>query len=164
MSNDIPIVKRKKDFVTALAMFLFLILIISELVLVFYIPTQYKRSNWVTSTAKAELIEKIDSLRKGLISLDKSLTSQDKKHEIKLVRDVLNDHAGYLKEHKDSISFRQVNMLQREILLFNNYYVKWRSQNFLIKPIQLNLTSYKNEQLLKNGCHSFVTTNKKGSK
>jgi competence protein ComGC len=164
MSGDIQVVKRKKDLVTGFAVFLFLILLIFELVLVFYIPTQYKRSNWVESTAKAELIGKIDSLRNGLERVVKHSTSQAEKHELELAQDVLNDYARYLKEYKDNIAFEQINMLQHDILLFDNYFGQWKRKKFLIKQIPLNLNSYKKEQLLKNGCHIPITKTKKGSK
>ena len=101
---------RRKDYITYLAVSLFVIVIACEVLLVVWLPRKlHSEIMWQDQIAKEEMVELEDLLRAYMIGVKpkyKEMTG-----EIEIVQDSLNELAMYLREYKDYISRSQTDRI-----------------------------------------------------
>lgn len=145
--------ERRKDYVTFLAMGLFLFIVILELMLVTWLPRQLLNQNlWSRDVAIAELIDLEDSLRTNVKHQLKFKTKWDD-GESKMALDCLNDIAKYLRQYRTKMSKDQISKLLVVLKKFEIRYFKWKDMRYCntqetinIKPIlETTLARYNND-------------------
>ncbi|MCX6986526.1 MAG: hypothetical protein NT118_17535 [Lentisphaerae bacterium] len=111
MEQKFPVATlRRKDYITYLAVSLFVIVIVCEVLLVVWLPKKlHSEIMWQDQIAKEEMIELEDLLRAYMIGIKpkyKEITG-----EVEIVQDSLNELARYLREYKDYISRSQTDQI-----------------------------------------------------
>ena len=111
MDKKFPVATlRRKDYITYLAVLLFVMVIVSEILLVVWLPKKlHSEIMWQDQIAKEEMIELEDLLRAYMI--DSKPRYREMAGEIELVQDSLNELARYLREFKDYISRSQTDRI-----------------------------------------------------
>ena len=113
---------RRKDYITYLAVILFVMVIASEILLVVWLPKKlHSEIMWQDQIAKEEMIELEDLLRAYMIDLKPKY--REITGEIELVQDSLNELARYLREYKDYILRSQTDRINICLKGFQNVYV-----------------------------------------
>jgi hypothetical protein len=112
---------RRKDYITYLAVALFVMVIACEMLLVVWLPRKlHSEVMWQDQIVKEEMIELLDLLRAYMIGIKpkyKAMTG-----EIELVQDSLNELARYLREYKDFLSRSQTDQINVCLKGFQNAY------------------------------------------
>ena len=122
MKHKFPVATlRRKDYITYLAVILFVMVVVSEILLVAWLPKKmHSEILWQDQIAKEEMIEHEDLLRAYMIGVKpkyKELTG-----EVELVQDSLNEIARYLREYKDYMSRIQTDRIGNCLKGFQNAY------------------------------------------
>ena len=122
MKHKFPVATlRRKDYITYLAVILFVLVIACEVLLVVWLPRKlHSEIMWQDQIAKEEMIEQEDLLRAYMI--DVKPKHRDMTGEIELVQDSLNELARYLREYKDYMSRSQIDRISVCLKGFHNYY------------------------------------------
>lgn len=122
MEQKFPVATlRRKDFITYLAVILFVVVIACEVLLVVWLPKKlHSEIMWQDQIAKEEMIELEDLLRAYMIDIKPRY--RDMTGEIELVQDSLNEMAKYLREYKDNISRSQTDRINACLKGFQNAY------------------------------------------
>jgi hypothetical protein len=114
--------RRRKDYITYLAVALFVMVIACEVLLVVWLPKKlHSEIMWQDQIAKEEMIELEDLLRAYMIGAKpkhRAMTG-----EIELVQDSLNELARYLREYKDFMSRSQTDRISACLKGFQNAYI-----------------------------------------
>jgi hypothetical protein len=128
LKHNFPVATlRRKDYITYLAVILFVVIIACEALLVVWLPRKlHSEIMWQDQIAKEEMIEHEDLLRAYMIDVKPKY--RDMAGEIELVQDSLNELARYLREYKDYILRSQTDRISTCLNGFHNYY------NSNIKP------------------------------
>ncbi|MFA6566799.1 MAG: hypothetical protein WCS96_01170 [Victivallales bacterium] len=112
---------RRKDYITYLAVILFVMVIACEMLLVVWLPRKlHSEIMWQDQIAKEEMIELEDLLRAYMIDIKPRY--REMAGEIELVQDSLNELARYLREHKDYMSRSQTDRISACLKGFQNAY------------------------------------------
>ena len=111
----------KKDYIAYLAVALFVFVIVFEILLVVWLPRRLHSSiMWEDQIASEEMIELEDLLRAYMIDAKKD--RKDLGGEIDLVKGSLDEMAGYLREHKNTLSRSQIDDIYRQLKYFESIY------------------------------------------
>ncbi len=112
---------RRKDYVTFLAVGLFVMVILCEVLLVVWLPKKmHSELLWQDQIAKEEMIEQEDLLRAYMIEVKSKY--REMTGEIELVQNSLNEFARYLRVYKDYISRNQTDSISACLKGFQNVY------------------------------------------
>jgi len=112
---------RRKDYITFLAVALFVMVIACEALLVVWLPKKlHSEIMWQDQIAKEEMIELEDLLRAYMIDIKPRY--REMTGEIELVQDSLNELARYLREYKDYVSRSQTDRISVCLKGFQNAY------------------------------------------
>ena len=112
---------RRKDYITFLAVSLFVMVIVCEVLLVVWLPKKmHSELMWQDQIAKEEMIELEDLLRAYMIEAKSKY--REMTGEIELVQDSLNELARYLRVYKDYISRSQTDSINACLKGFQNVY------------------------------------------
>ncbi len=145
--------ERRKDYVTFLAIGLFVFIVMLELMLVTWLPRQLlNEALWSRDVAIAELIDLEDTLRTNVKHTLKFRTKWDD-GESKMALNCLNDIAKYLRKHQGKISKDQIRTLYLILLKFETRFNQWKEMRYCntqetinIKPIlETTLNRYNND-------------------
>ncbi len=110
---------RRKDYITYLAVILFVMVVVCEVLLVVWLPRKlHSEIMWQDQIAKEEMIELEDLLRAYMIDVKPKY--REINGEIELVQDSLNELARYLREYKDYISRDQTDRINVCLKGFQN--------------------------------------------
>ena len=122
MEQKFPVATlRRKDYITYLAVSLFVIVIACEVLLVVWLPRKlHSEIMWQDQIAKEEMIELEDLLRAYMIDIKPRY--REMTGEIELVQDSLNELARYLREYKDYVSRSQTDRISVCLKGFQNVY------------------------------------------
>jgi len=114
-------VKRKPDYITFVAVFLFLMIIALELLLVLWLPVHLRaEGNWELQAAKQEMIELEDNLRANLNDVAKN--REKVSDEIELIMICLDRNARYLRDNGDKMNVEQVKEMYLNLKKFESIY------------------------------------------
>lgn len=124
---------RRKDYIAYMAVFLFFLILIFEILLVTWLPHQMSSAKlWEREVAMEEMIELEDSLRTDFKTLRDE--KKDLVDELSLAQDCLNDFAGYLREYQNSLNRGQICDIYYDLKGFEELYKrKWMQDSSLIK-------------------------------
>ena len=112
---------RRKDYITFLAVSLFVMVILCEVLLVVWLPKRmHSELIWQDQIAKEEMIELEDLLRAYMIEVKSKY--REMTGEIELVQDSLNELARYLRVYKDYISRSQTDSINACLKGFQKVY------------------------------------------
>ena len=122
MDKKFPVATlRRKDYITFLAVALFVMVIACEALLVVWLPKKlHSEIMWQDQIAKEEMIELEDLLRAYMIDIKPRY--REMTGEIELVQDSLNELARYLREYKDYVSRSQTDRISVCLKGFQNAY------------------------------------------
>lgn len=122
MKQEFPVATlRRKDFISYLAVILFVMVIACEVLLVVWLPKKlHSEIMWQDQIAKEEMVELEDLLRAYMIDIKPRY--RDMSGEIELVQDSLNEMAKYLREYKDYISRSQTDKINACLKGFQKAY------------------------------------------
>jgi hypothetical protein len=140
--NIIVITKRKRDFVSLLAVFLFITTVGFELFVIYWIPaTLNSRGHWKRDVALEETIEKLDTLRSYMTSL--ATNRKDiAKDEIAMAKRCLDDYAIYLRGNRDTLGNEQIDELYLRLLEFEQSYLFWKSGRAYSKECDIDSSCF----------------------
>lgn len=122
MEQKFPVATlRRKDFITYLAVILFVMVIACEALLVVWLPKKlHSEIMWQDQIAKEEMVELEDLLRAYMIDIKPR--HREMTGEIELVQDSLNEIAKYLRAYKDYVSRPQTDKINVCLKGFQNAY------------------------------------------
>ena len=144
---------RRKDYVTVLAIVLFVFIVILELMLVTWLPRQLlSEALWRRDVAIAELIDLEDMLRTNIKHTLKFKSKWDD-GESKMALDCLNDIAKYLRQYQTKMTKEQIRQLYLMLTKFETRYNQWKDMRYCnnqetinIQPIlEITQDRYKND-------------------
>ena len=112
----------KRDRLTILSIILLVIVIGTELTLMFWLPYQARSVYlWEKQVAQQEMLQTLDKLRSGLDDLKP--VSHRQEGEIMLVRDCLDGIARYLRANATKMGIGQINDVYRVLLDLEQCYL-----------------------------------------
>ena len=116
--------RRKKDFVSIMAVLMFSITVLFELYIIYLIPSLLKKEqHWERDVIVEELIELQDMLRANLT--DASNKHKIIEDEVGLAKSCLDSYARYLRENKDFLSTEQAENILSVLLEFQRIHQKY---------------------------------------
>ena len=122
-------IKRKKDMVTWLAVFLFLLITFLELAIVIWIPMHLRSASlWEKESAFQEMIELEDLLRANFSSYARKCKGTQE-GEITIVRICLDDYARYIRAYGSDLSRNQIRDIYLDLKEFEKMYFQMKEQN-----------------------------------
>lgn len=143
--------KRKKDYITALAVSFFIMILIFELLLVAWLPF-YVRSMrvWAKDSAREGMIELYDNLRANLSSIAKRHSGHEAK-QITLAYESLNQIANYLRLYTSKMTKSQIDECQKSLDDFNALYHKMRLGKIAPESARIEPYKFMLSQAVANG-------------
>lgn len=145
--------RRRKDYVTFLAIGLFVFIVLLELMLVTWLPHQLmSEALWSREVAVAELVDLEDYLRTNIKHNIRVRNKWDEGESLMAI-DSLNDIAKYLREYQGVMNAEQTRQLYLILKQFETRYNQWHEMRFCnnretinINPIlEQTLNRYNNE-------------------
>jgi hypothetical protein len=131
-------VRRKKDFVTWLAVILFTGTIAFEVLLVTWLPVHFRTASfWEKEAALDEMIELEDNLRANLSTILQQQTGNEA-GEIQLALDSLDDLARYLRDYGREMTKEQINEMNSSLITYEMIYNKLRRKEFYTRQDVIN--------------------------
>ena len=138
--NNIPSSLRRKDYITLLAVWLFVFIIIFEILLVTVLPRMLlKRELWDKEVAHEEMNDLMDILRWRIRKGIKYKTKMDA-GEAHMSLDALDDIAKYLRQYQDDLTrsqIRDIYMVLRKIEVRMNL---WRKNKYVVKSENIDIS------------------------
>lgn len=123
--------KRKSDFVTYFAIFLFLMIIIFELYLTLWMPVQLKKKGTLERhVAKEEMVALADKLREDIDRIELKNSLQE--GEVQLAKNILDTYAIYVRENQDIMDMTQIRQVFETFRRYEQLIEGWKARNFLI--------------------------------
>lgn len=116
--------------VTWLAVFLFAIITILELVIVVWIPMHLRTASlWEKESAYQEMIELEDQLRANFSAFAKK-NKGIADGEINIIRICLDDYARYIRTYGNGLTRNQIRDIYQDLKEFENIYFQIKNNNF----------------------------------
>jgi hypothetical protein len=144
----LPAVKRKKDFVSFIALILFAVVIIFEIGIIYWLPSRLNSDkSWEKELALAECLELEDFLRAYLTTMRGK--RKDIAGEIDLVKSCLDDYARYLRDNKYKMDREQTGQIYSSLLNFQKIYLEWQNDKQYLKPSDIDVLPFLEIQLSK---------------
>lgn len=143
MGREIIVAKRKKDIVTVFAIFLFISIVIFELLVVIWLPIQLRSEKlWVKQSAYIEMVDMEDGLRAKFSSLSSRFKGR-KGGEIMLVRLSLDEIARYLRTNGSNMNMNQIADVKTILVGFENIFNRMKVHGkFYTKEETLNTSPF----------------------
>lgn len=133
--------QRKTDYITLLAIFLFVLIIFFELVLVLWLPIHLRSGrNWEHEIAMQEMIELEDNLRANIIGLGRK--GVGKKGELEMMSSPLDQIARYLKQNRKKMTREQIREIYDVLQRFENHYHYIRTGNVFTRELKVDPEKY----------------------
>lgn len=143
--------KRKKDYITMVAVMFFILILAFELLLVAWLPF-YLRSKrlWEREAAREEMVELYDNLRANLSSIAKKHTGHEAK-QINLAYESLNQMANYLRLYISKLNREQITEIQKNLDDFDVLYHRMRIGNMSPESARIEPYKFMLSQAVANG-------------
>lgn len=123
-------VKRKADYVTALAVSFFILIVVFELLLVTWLPWYLRsKSIWERESAREEMVELLDDLRANFSSISKKYSGYQL-GQISIMTDCLDQIARYLRTYGEQLRREQIHDLYADLRSIEIWYNRMRVGNF----------------------------------
>ncbi len=130
--------KRKSDFVTYFAIAFFIMIVIFELYLIFWVPIQLQREGVLQKhVAKEQMLNMTDYLRRQVRRVP-APTSLNK-GEIALAGDVLDVYANYLRKNQDNMDLSNIVEVSKMLKQYSLEVSLWHSNVFAFRSEEISL-------------------------
>ena len=151
--------KRKKDYVTRVALGLFVFIILFELLIVTWLPRQLMNEKvWEREIAYQEVVDLQDILRRRIKGgLDTKNKWQE--GESKMALDCLNEFAKYMRLHQADMNREQIGELYEKLRAFERRFNEWSKGKYSVGFEKLDVNP-----VLKNSLAEFEKHEQKNSK
>jgi hypothetical protein len=138
----------KRDYVAALAVFIFTLIVVAELVLAFSIPWYLKQEDsMAAAVAKLQLIQSFDNARAMNNSL--KLKSDAAKAEQKLIAWNLDNLAPYLRKESKNLTEKEVADIQEALNEMFKVMARLKDGKIFSQEYKLNTDKYINNLIPK---------------
>lgn len=138
---------RRKDYVAHLAIILFVVILILELLLVTWLPSQLSSEKiWDRQVALQEMIDLQDFLRR-YIRGDIKYKNTWEEGEGFLGLSALDVLAKYIRNHRDELTREQIQEVYSTLKQFENHYKNWNNGKFYISFEEIHIEPVLNKQM-----------------
>jgi hypothetical protein len=143
-------IRIRKDWVTIVAVSLFACTILSEVVLVVWLPFHLRsRNSWERETALDRMITHLDLLRAYMIDMKKKHRDSYDRGNAELVEKCLNEIARYVRDNRDVATTDQIREIEEDLHRFDALIRKFQKRHFNLRVEKIDETSYIKELLRK---------------
>lgn len=133
--------KRKPDVVTAVAISLFLIVILLQIYLIVFLPLQLKEAETLEyNVSRDELLQDIDFLRGKLIKY--KAPDELASGESQMLKSAFDRLMLYTRENRDGLALDQVGELSKRIRMFTAVFQRWQDSRFYLREETLEQKKY----------------------
>lgn len=151
--------KRKKDYVTRIALGLFGFIILFELLIVTWLPKQLMNEKvWERDIAYQEVADLEDILRRNIKGALK-YKNKWQEGEANMALDCLNEFAKYLRLHQADMNREQIRELYDKLRKFERRYNEWHKGRYSVIVEKLDVNP-----ILKNSLTEYKKNEQKNSK
>lgn len=124
--------KRKKDFVTSLAIIMFVAILLFEIYLIVFIRIQLQRENAMAhDVIKQEMLMKTEYIR-GQIKGAKPKTALQE-CEVQMVTNCLDSLVQFIRRNKDTMTSQQIVEVNELLSQLETYTLTWNKNKYLFK-------------------------------
>jgi len=167
LSIDIVRTKRKRDIVTVLAVSLFVVIVLLELLIVIWLPVQLRSEQfWERDSAYQEMIALEDFLRGNFVGVIKNCKGKKGlervEGEVTVVTLCLDDIARYLRMYGSSLNRNQIRDIYIKLQGFEQIFNSMKKLGeFYTRKEQIDSKGFIARLALKNRIKIPVAENKK---
>ncbi len=148
MTDFIKPSKLKKDYITGIAILLFVSLLLLEIFLSTFLVKQLSQEKlWEKEIAFTEIGELTDSLRQKLET--GNFSGKEIQEEVLLMSECVDVIAEYLKKNTNTISRQQIRELRKDLDSFEKVSQVWINKKVYKNKEELDLSKYIDELKLK---------------
>lgn len=132
--------KRKKDFVTFIAIAMFVVICLLEVYLIIFIKMQQeKKSTIARDVMKQQVLRKTQVLRTKIMIAEPRAKNAVQECEIMLARDCLDHVVRYLRRNSDNMSDSQIKVTHDILENLSWYIDPWDHNVFLFREQTLDI-------------------------
>ena len=147
MNNKHPSSIRRKDYVSHLAIILFVVIIVMEFFLVTWLPAQLRSEKlWDRQVAFQEMVDLEDLLRRN-IQWSLKYKNKWQEGEAYMVLNSLDVLAKYIRQYQENLTREQIQELYTTLTKFETYYKKWEKGTFYITFEEIKIEPVLNQQM-----------------
>ena len=124
--------KRKKDFVTFIAVAMFIAIFIFEIYLIVFIRIQLQRENAMASdVTKQKMLMNTEDIRIRIRDAKPATTLQS--CEVEMARNCLESVMQHIRRNKESMTPQQINEANDLLVRLQNYILIWRQNGYMFQ-------------------------------
>ena len=154
--------KRKKDYVTQLALGLFVFIIIFELLVVTWLPRKLMNEKvWERDIAYQEIVALEDILRRNIKGALK-YKNKWQEGEAKMALDCLNEFAMYMRLHQADMTREQIRELYEKLRAIERKYNNWDKGRYSVVFEKLDVNPVLRKSLAEFEKYEQENSEKKG--
>jgi hypothetical protein len=131
--------KRKKDFVTFIAIAMFLAIFVFEIYLIVFIRIQLKRENAMAhDVIKQKMLMNTEDVRKRIKKVKPSNPLQN--CEVEMARTCLDSIVQYIRQNKDNMTPQQITEVNELLVRLQNSILIWGNDKFMFQQEKLEIS------------------------
>ena len=131
--------KRKKDFVTFIAIAMFLAIFVFEIYLIVFIRIQLKRENAMAhDVIKQKMLMNTEDIRKRIKKVKPSNPLQN--CEVEMARTCLDSIVQYIRQNKDNMTPQQITEVNELLVRLQNSILIWGNDKFMFQQEKLEIS------------------------
>ena len=131
--------KRKKDFVTFIAIAMFLAIFVFEIYLIVFIRIQLKRENAMAhDVIKQKMLMNTEDIRKRIKKVKPSNPLQN--CEVEMARTCLDRIVQYIRQNKDYMTPQQITEVNELLVRLQNSILIWGNDKFMFQQEKLEIS------------------------
>jgi hypothetical protein len=147
MKETFKSTNRRKDYIAHLAYILFAIIILLELLMVTWLPSQLQKEKlWDREVSLQEMIDLEDFLRR-YIRGDVKYKNNWEEGEGFLAMSVLDILAKYIRDNQKTMTREQIREIYNALLKYEEHYKKWNKRKFNIIFEEIKTEPVLNQQM-----------------
>ncbi len=133
--------RRKRDYITILAVGLFLVMLLAQFYLVLILPVQLRKQETLEyHVSHQQMLRRFDTLRGNLGYLRASGTIA--KGELDLIRETFEQLQMYVRENRDTMTLAQVVQVGKLNKMLDSAYVRCSRGKYHIRQEKFNPAEY----------------------
>lgn len=133
--------KRKRDYITWLAIILFVIVLIGQVYLVLFLPIRLKQQETLEyHVARQQLLLQMDEVRSLLRRLSPSGTLE--KGEADMIRQTFDNLLLYAREHEDNMTLPQIVQVHHMTKMLRSAVLRCRAKKYYIRRENIDMPAF----------------------
>lgn len=133
--------KRKRDYITWLAIILFAIVLIGQVYLVLFLPIRLKQQETLEyHVARQQLLLQMDEVRSLLRRLSPSGTLE--KGEADMIRQTFDKLLLYAREHEDNMTLPQIVQVHHMTKMLRSAVLRCRAKKYYIRRENIDMPAF----------------------